>query len=140
MWVAGVEQARAKHPALSISNLKSEVWSPVFQQCQQLLDGLKTLSITLGKVDSHFRNYETSGDIITQLKLLFTGINECLGMQASDHWIDRSVQRIAEYRKLCSYRDAAKSVLKLKAFLQLSGEDFSDVKRISNEVITLFVL
>ena len=140
MWVAGVKKAIAKHPTLSISDLESEVWSLVFQQCQQLLDGLKTLSITLGEVDAHFRNYGTSGEIATQLKLLFSGINACLGRKPTDNWIGQSVQKIAEYRKLCSYRDAANSFLGLKGFLQLSGGDFSDVERISNEVITLFVL
>ena len=141
MWVAGVEQARAKHPTLSISNLKSEVWSPVFKQCQELLDGLKNLSITLGEVDTHFMIYETSGEPKTELRLLFTGLNECLGMKATDDpWIGQAVRRISEYRKLCTYRDAANSFLELKAFLQLSGGDFSDVERISNEVIMLFCI
>ena len=140
MWVAGAKQARAKHPTLSISDFKSEVWSPVFQQCQKLLDRLQGLSITLGEVDTHFRNYETSKKIKTELGLLLSGLNECLGMQASDHWIGRSVQRIAKYRELCSYCDVAKSFLELKAFLQLSGGDFSDIERISNEVITFFYM
>ena len=137
LWSSTMHQARRNNPELSIRDVESKVWVPVFQLCQELLQKLQDLSMTLGEVDSHFKDFEER-DITTQLKLLFHGINECIKQQLSDHRIQQSVQKISEYWQLCSYRDAADSFLQLRDLLKLSEGDFRDVERISNEVISLF--
>ena len=136
-WVARVN-LMAENAALNIKDLELEVWTPVFKWCQQLLNMLQDLSLKLGEVDAHFKGYETK-ELATQLKILFHGINKCINVQLSDYWIDESVKKIAVYRELCDYRDAANSFLDLRNFLHLSEGDFSDIERISNKVITLFV-
>ena len=137
-WVDRVNQTMAENTALNIKDLELEVWTPVFEWCKQLLEMLHNLSMKLGEIDKHFKNYETS-ELATQLNVLFCGINKCINQQMSDSWIDRSVKKIADYRELCSYHDAANYFLELRNFLQLSGGDFSDIERISNEVIKLFI-
>ena len=132
-WKTTLSQARKKNPKLSIRDIESEVWVPVFQLCQELLQKLQDLSMTLGDVDTHFKNYE-EWDLTPQLQLLFRGINTCMNQQLSDKWIQHSVQKISEYRQLVGYRDAANWFLQLRDLLNLSDGDFRDVERISNEV------
>ena len=134
MWKTTVNQAQWENSILCISDLESVVWGPVFQLCQELLQKLSDLSLTLSDVDKHFKNYGER-KLIPELKLLCHGINECMNhQQLSDHWIQHSVQKISKYRQLCSYRDAANSLLELRDLLNLSEGDFRDMERILNEV------
>ena len=132
-WSDTIGKAIRRNPNLSIKHIESEVWVPAFQQCQNILQELFKLTMTLHDVDQQFSSYGGQ-DLKTQLKLLFCGINECTHQQRSDHWIQRPVQKILHHRQLCSYRDAANSFLELRDLLKLSGGDFRDVERISKKV------
>ena len=132
-WKAMLQLALTKNPSLDVNHLQSDVWQPAFQQCQSLLEELYEQTITLGDVDRHFGMYGESG-LTTQLKLLFHGVNECTNRQLGDDLILRSVEKITNYRQLCSYRNAANSFLKLRDLLKLSRGNFRDVERISKEV------
>ena len=138
-WKTIIGQARMNNPNLSIRDLESEVWVPVFQMCRELLQNLHDLSMTLGEVDTHFKTFEER-DLTTQLKLLLDGINECMNRPVSHHWIQHSVQKISEYRQLHGHRDAASALLQLRDLLNLSEGDFRDVERISTEVKCFCVL
>ena len=134
-WSATLNQARAKNPNLSIAHLHSEVWAPTFEQCQSLLEELYEQTITLGDVDRHFGKYRESGELKTQLQLLFHGVNECMHRKEGEKWIQRSVDKIVNYCQLCGYRDAANSFLELRDLLKLTKGDFRDVERISKKVM-----
>ena len=142
-WSATMKQASIYNPHLSTKDLESEVWNPAFSHCEKLLQEMYERTITLGDVDKHFKSYNES-DIVTQLNLLLHGVNECNQLMCSiqgvhqplqNHWIPHSVQKIVDYRQLCRYRDAADSFLWLRDVLNLSGGDFSDIEKISREVI-----
>ena len=121
---------------MTISDVGPQVWMPAFRKCQQLLDELKDGSITLSDVDKHFKGMEgMEAKLETDLKCLFCGINECLKASKDYTWIHKAVARIRDYWRLCDYRKAADSFLELKNALNLTKGDFTDVERISKEVI-----
>ena len=133
IWSDTLNLAMTKNPDFGVQHLHSNVWTPVLQQCQTLLDNLYEQTITLGDIDKHFGRYDTS-NLLGQLKLLFHGVNECTNKNLDDKWIVRPVGKIFNYWQLCGYREAANSFLKLKDVLELSKGDFSDVERISKKV------
>lgn len=136
MWSHAMKEARAKFPKMHIKDVEEMVWTPAFEHCQQLLNTLCDLSMTLANVDKHFRYYEKS-ELENQLRLLCCGVNKCFGQvpKFSDNWIPRVVLRIEDYRKLSYYRDAANSFLKLRDSLNLTKGDFRDIEGISKEVM-----
>ena len=135
-WKTTINQARKDNPNLSLRDLESVVWVPVFCFCQNMLHRLRDQTMTLGEVDTHFKNYQKR-ELTTQLKLLYDGINTCMKQQLSDNWIQDSIQKVSDYRQLCGYHDAANAFLQLRDLLNLSEGDFRDVERISTEVISL---
>ena len=138
IWSTSMKEARANFPKMSVSDIKAKVWTPAFDHCRQLLTELHDLSMTLANVDRHFKCYKKQ-ELENELKVLFDGINKCLCQSLSDNWIRHVVLRIEDYRKLCGYRKAANSFLKLRDSLKLTKGDFKDVERISKEVI-IFLL
>ena len=134
VWCATMMQAQRNNPKLSIKCLESEVWIPAFQQCQILLKDVYELNITLSDVDRYFGSYGDN-DLTAQIRTLFDGVNECTENKFKDYWNSRLVQKVVDYRLLCSYQDAANSFLKLRDLLQLTQGDFRDVERISKKVI-----
>ena len=133
VWSDTLRNAREKNRELSIDNLELEVWAPTFHRCEELLEQLHSLSMTLGDVDRVFHDYEPL-QLEEQLRLLHRGVSQCGGLNLRDHWIPKAVKKLEDYRKLCGYREAANSFLKLRELLKLSGGDFTDVERISNKV------
>lgn len=129
-----IKKAKLNNPNLSINHLEAEVWLPAFRQCQNLLDEMYEMSITLSDVDKYFGRFGGS-DLTVQLKTLFRGINECTAGTRNDDWIQRSVKKIEDYQQLCGYRMAANYFLKLRDLLELSRGDFGDVEMISKEVM-----
>lgn len=142
-WSMTMKEARMINSNLSIGDLESEVWIPTFRCCEKFLEELQTFSITLTDVDRKFHSLSEK-KVAFEIKQLFCGIMTCqqlvskakvMPTQPNDcDWIEGVVERIADYRKLCSYRDAAISFLKLRDSLGISGTGFTHVATISTEV------
>ena len=118
---------------MSISDIEVQVWTPTFNYCLKILKQLRNLSMTLKDVDQCFATFSEE-QLVHELTILSAGVAMCLMQPHDDGWIRRSVHRVAEYRKLCDYRNAANSFLKLRDSLNLMKGDFRDVERISKEV------
>ena len=118
---------------MSISDIEVQVWTPTFNYCLNLLEQLHNLSMTLADVDRCFATFSEE-QLVHELTILSAGVDMCLMQPHDDRWIRQSVHRVAEYRKLRDYRNAANSFLKLKDSLNLMKGDFRVVKRISKEV------
>ena len=134
VWSSVMKQAR-DHPDININDLELKIWTPALASCQKILNGLHGLSMTLAEVDQHFKNY-SEDKIEEELHLLCSGVHRCMTQHPplGDEWIHECVCRIADYRKLCKYRDTANYFLELKTSLKLTQGDFRDVERISQQV------
>ena len=139
-WILTRREAKCQNPNLSVSDLEQKVWNPAFNHCQAMLKELQTLSITLSNVDKLFWNYKEN-ELTVQFKLLDQGISKCVHKNPMITWVQKTVDKITEYRRLCDYSDAANSFLELKKLLKLSGGDFKNVQKISGQVIFyLFII
>ena len=118
---------------LTIEDIKVKIWEPTFIKCNDLLNSVQDKSITLADVDRYMKPDE---NITTQLKRLYFGIGECLGNSednSSLQWIETSVRLMEEYWSLLELANAAKTVIKMKMTLKLTG-DFSLIENIAKEV------
>lgn len=136
IWTLKMREARSQNPSLSVNDLEQKVWNPTFNQCQVMLKELQNLSMTLSHVDSYFQNYNEN-ELSLQFELLDQCISYCVHQKPIITWVQETVDKITDYRRLCDYSDAANSFLELKKSLKLSGGDFKDVERISGQVICL---
>ena len=136
-WSTFMKQTRKNNPNMSIRDVEIQVWTPTFGHCQNLLDQLRSFSMTLADVDRHFKDFKEKGELVRELKALSDGVAKCLEQRQDDDWMHTSVQRIEEYRKLRGYCNAANSFLKLRDSLNLIKGDFQTVERISEEVIIM---
>ena len=96
----------------------SEIWQPVFTQCQTLHKQLVDCSLLLSEVDRVFKG-QKSDDITKGLTQLHLGVAE--DDEENIQWIDEVVKRMEQYWKLCQYAEAAKAFLKLIAVLKLDS-------------------
>ena len=134
-WSKTMGHAFHSNPNMTISDVGPKVWEPAFTQCQQLLEQLHSGSMTLLIVDKRFSQYKGELERLERdLKSLCDGVNACYGRHTDSSWIHQAVTRMKEYWRLCAYREAANSFLKLRDSLKLTKGDFKDVERISKEV------
>ena len=134
IWSTTMKHAYRSNPSMSISDVQEEAWVPAFQQCQDILEQLRCLSMTLADVDRHLNHYQKEGQLMVQLKRLYKGVSECLHQVHEDKWIELTVRRIEEYWKLRGYYKAANTFLKLRDSMELTEGDFTAVEKISREV------
>lgn len=132
-----MEDVCRSHPNIEISDVGSKIWEPVFAQCQQLLEQLYSRSMTLSDVDEYFGQYKKQVQVLEEeLRRLFHGVNACCWVNKDPSWIQHAVKRMQEYWRLCAYREAANTFLKLRDTLELTKGDFKDVEKISKDVTT----
>lgn len=116
---------------VTIRDVGPTIWEPVFKKCQQVLQELHSGSMTLSDVDKHFYQYKGEQQRLErELKSLFHGVNKCCEMNGDSSWIHQAVTRIAEYWRLCTYREAAHCFLRLRVSLDLTRGDFKLIERI----------
>ena len=126
---------QANRSGFTISGVYSLVWQPAFQECCVLLEHLHTHTIELALVDKHLKKYR-GHQLTLEIQNLFDAVNLINNEKSNTNpsWIEGTVKKIEEYWKLCTYQEAANSVLVLKQTLDLQG-DFKKVEVIAEEVI-----
>ena len=117
---------------LALSDVEEELWTPVFIQCEELLDKLKEYSLSIQMVDQVFKGQPNIPGIVRQL---YRGVEKCRkGHDVKDFtWITGVIARMNQYWKLCSFAKAADAFLKIRNALKLSG-DFELVEQVASEV------
>ena len=117
---------------LALCDIEKELWTPVFNQCKELLDKLKDCSLSLQVVDEVFKNQP---DVSGNIKQLCRGVEMCQkGHDVKDFKCIRGViVRMNQYWRLCSFAETAESFLQLRDALNLTG-DFGLVERIAAQV------
>ena len=131
--VATVVQNRSTD--LALCDIEKELWTPVFDQCEELLDKLKDYSLSLQMVDQVFKGQPDIPGIIRQL---YRGVEKCrkgrnLKNLKTFKWMERVIVRMNQYWKLCSFAKAADAFLRIRDALKLTG-DFELVERVASEV------
>ena len=120
---------------LSIPELISKVWDPIYAECCELVDSMYTGEIQLKHVESYLRHVP-EGDTYINFEQFYQAIQTCKGSQpAPSGWIKSAVDKFELYKSLCKQAEAAKSVMKLKESFQLA-EGFNFIEGISKKDAT----
>ena len=117
---------------VSISGMHSSVWQPAFQWCCVLLDHLRARTIELALVDKHLKKYR-GHQLTHEIQNLFDAVNAISNSNGDPFWIKGTVKKLEDYWKLCTYQNAANSILVLKQTMDLQG-DFKIVETLAQEV------
>ena len=113
---------------LTIADIYTEIWQPVFNDCLKLLESLADQSMILSFVDAHFKDYS---DILeTMVNHLAVAVSKCSNIKLDPTSLSQPLYNIRQYWKVCEYQKVAQFFLKLKDLLQLNG-DFCLVERLS---------
>lgn len=130
IWKSQVKEVAKTKAILTISDVVSKLWEPVFEECCQLIDSIQSRSITLVDVNKHFRKLD-SHYINDHLSFLFHAIETCFERKSDPLWIRHAVDRMQHYWSLCEQADAARTVLELKESLKLEG-NFEVIEKIAS--------
>ena len=119
----------------SLADVTTEVWRPVFSQCEKLLASLLDCSIPLTMVNQLF--HQMRDDLNEHnIKQLQRGVEWCRGRKNVDFtWIGGVINRMNQFWKLSGYTDAAQAFLKIRDALELTG-DFQLVENVASQVWT----
>lgn len=129
IWKSKLDEILRAMLPLTLKEIVTKIWDPVFLECCKLVDSVKEGSIKLKKVDFYFRQFEV-GTTVHQLKNLYMAVELCRDIKAEDFgFIQRSVNLMARYWALCKQVTAANVILELIDKLKLVGnfESFQDV-------------
>ena len=121
-----------RSPVLALGEVEKELWTPVFNQCEELLDKLKDCSLSLQVVDEVFKDQP---DVSGNIKHLYRGVEMCQkGQDVKDfQWMKEVIVRMNQYWRLCSFAETAEAFLQIRDALKLTG-DFGLVERIASQV------
>lgn len=119
--------------ALNFEDVITRIWKPVFSNCCQLVDNVRSRSITLKEVDLYFLKIEVT-EVCRHLRNLYIAVELCRDKKAEEfEWIQGSVDLMKQYWDLCKQAKAAKIVLNLKNDLKLTG-DFEIIENVASTV------
>ncbi len=128
IWKSKLRTVASEKLTLTIADSVTKIWKPVFDECCQLIDNVKELTITLADVNHHFSKLDERQP---HLELLFKATEACHGREVkSTAWIRRAIGRMCLYWNVCEQADAAKTVLELKKSLKLEG-DFKVIETVA---------
>jgi hypothetical protein len=134
-----IRAARASAAELTIPDIVTKIWTPAFEECCQILDSLNNCSITLREVDDRFLRFNNNISTLKfHLEQLHKGVEVCHDRPPPPRcppWIDAAVERMQQYWTLSRYAKAAKTVLKLRDELMLTG-DFTLMETIAKKVLS----
>ena len=133
-WLETLSQVGSNNEVITFQQVVNLVWTPVWEQCIQLLKDLQTYRMLLTDVDKVITKYSDQEDLINDIALLYQAVNECSSKGIEDfQWIRGVCNCIWHYRNLCNYHDTAKSLLEICNSLGLTG-DISLIESIANKV------
>ena len=116
---------------LTIADIYTEIWQPVFDNCRKLLDSLIDQTIKLSYVDTHLKEYYDN--LETVVYNLAVGVGKCLNVTIEQTRLRMPLWNIHQYWRACEYHTGAQLFLRLREMLQLNG-DFKLVERLSSQV------
>lgn len=121
IWKSKLKEVAKSKTNLTFDDVAAKIWKPIVEECQQLIDTVKYKTITLKAVDHHFRDLDRR-DINLHLTSLFRATEACLNRtDESTAWIRNAVDLMVHYWSLCEQAVAAKTVIKLRDTLKLTG-------------------
>lgn len=131
IWISKLNDV---NDTLTIPDVVTKIWDPVFSECCQLIESVYSRSIKLKDVDRLFKCIERES-ITNHLKNLFLAIESCRNRRqpVSFSWINIAVERIKLYWSLCEKAEAANIVLDLKDRLQLTGK-FNLIEKVAYQI------
>ena len=111
---------------LSLPEVATQIWAPVFTEMQQLIEKFYSRMITLKEVDKYLWNI-SSQNLEQEIQTLVEGCNLCLGKTVPTSWISMFVMSVNFYRDVCIAQSAAHLILNIKNILMLTG-NFEELK------------
>ena len=122
------------HNDFSLADITTEVWRPVFSQCEKLLASLIDCSISLTMVNQLF--HQMSHELIEyNIKQLQRGVEWCQGRNHVDFTWTGIINRMNQFWRLSGHTDAAQAFLEIRDALKLTG-DFQLVENVASQVWT----
>ena len=132
MWLskqnAFTEQHDKETESFTLVELVSQVWNPMYTQCEQVILGLQNADMPLQRVREIFGQMDTQ-DISKEVKELTAGINACRKLKAQEEMCgppDTSLQKVHLYNQLCDCKDAGRVLNQLRKTLGLTVTEISD--------------
>ena len=116
---------------LTLDDIYTEIWQPVFEECCELIKTLIDLSMKLSYVDTHLKMY--SENLEEVVEDLADGINRCLNKRSNKHQLQKALQSIRNYWSLVEYQAGAQVFLQLRDVLGLKG-NFDVIEKFSSQV------
>lgn len=135
IWSSKLREISKMKSTLTIADVGTRIWKPVFSDCSDLIKKVSSKSIKLKEVDYYFRQAQAD-HIYDNLLNLFTAIEACNGNTPDSFvWIRQAVHLIKQYWSLCKQAEAASTLLELKDSLKLTG-NFDVIESVANKVTT----
>ena len=133
LWISRLGEVFRSKATLTISDVVTEIWEPVFTKCCQLVESVYTKTIKLKDVDKYFHQHK--GNYLNAiLSNLFKAIEACYGRTDGDcSWIRPAIDQMEQYWSLCEQAEAANTVLHLKNSLGLTG-NFEVIENVARKV------
>ena len=117
---------------LSLPEVATKIWAPVFSKIQQIIEKFYDWSITLKEIDIYLRNI-SSQNLEQAIQRLVDGCNLCLDKTVPTAWISNFVKSVNYYRDVCKAQSAARLILAAKDALMLEG-NFKDLRKFNSKV------
>jgi len=123
-----------KHSVLSLPEVATKIWTPVFIEIQQLIGKFYDKSVTLKEIIYYLKNISPQ-ELQEEITRLVKGYNWCLDKSMSYAWIPEFVESVSNYNDACEAQSAAKLILTAKDALMLTG-NFQELEQFKSEVFS----
>lgn len=133
IWSSAIDKLVKSGLKLTVDDLKSNLWDPVFKECRQLIEGLHSEEIKLNEIDYYFRRLDYMDGHLKEFHKAMEACHD--GPLNVGNWIASTIDKIKLYWSLCDQSKAAMTVLDLKKSLELSG-DFCLIEDIAKRAST----
>lgn len=128
------EQGEGK-VSLSIDNVEELVWTPSYEQLRSLQTRFLSGAISFDEIDKVFGVFREGNGLAKEIKLVTS--QNGVQTQATEALINQRLEQIDQYYKLQNCINTAKSILKVKNSLGLTG-NFQLVEDLCNQVCLSF--
>ena len=118
---------------ISIPIVAQQVWPKAYSHAQQLMEALHGRTLKLADVDRYLSKYKAHLELGQVLENLNTQLGICTGISNDGKWIANVVETIVQYWSLKEHEKAAKTFLRVKEKLKLTG-NFKQVEALAAQV------